>query len=264
MLKMLSDSICFISNNVKGIQSFEKRTKNFQYLKKAIASCGFIFLQETHSTIHYEKKWKDEFKGKLFFSHGQSNSCGVALGFIGNTRFEVLNKKQDDSDRILSLDGKVGDNDFLLINLYNANKESEQLNTLSTLYNLLDDITDLHSNSIILAGDFNTFFNLTYEAHGGNPEMKSKSVAKFVHIKESLGLCDIWRVRNPKRKRYTFRQQHVTGFTQRRLDYFLVSNNLQESIKKPDFLTTLSTGHSPRFFSLSKYRFIQRQRFMEI
>ena len=56
MLKMLSNSIGFISNNVKGIQSFEKRIKIFGYLKKAITSCGFIFLQETHSTIHDEKK----------------------------------------------------------------------------------------------------------------------------------------------------------------------------------------------------------------
>ena len=55
MLKMLSDSICFILNNIKGIQSFEKRIKLFGYLKKAIASCGFIFLLETHSTIHDEK-----------------------------------------------------------------------------------------------------------------------------------------------------------------------------------------------------------------
>ena len=98
---------------------------------------------------------------------------------------------------------KVGDNDFLLINLCNANKESEQLNTLSTLYNLLDDITDLHYKNIILGGDFNIFFNLTYEARGGNPKMKNKSVAKFIHIKENLihikenqELCYIWRVRN--------------------------------------------------------------------
>ena len=84
------------------------------------------------------------FKGKLFFSHGQSNSCGVAIGFIGNTSFEVSIKKQDESGRILILDVKVSDNDLLLINLYNANKESEQLNTLSTVCNLLDDITDLN------------------------------------------------------------------------------------------------------------------------
>ena len=55
------------------------------------------------------KKWNDKFKGKLFFSHGQSNSCGVAIGFIGNIGFEVSNEKQDESGRILILDVKVSE-----------------------------------------------------------------------------------------------------------------------------------------------------------
>ena len=79
---------------------------------------------------------------------------------------------------------KVSDNDFLLTDLYNANKESEQLDTLSTLCYLLDDISDLHCKKIILGRDFRTFFNRTFEARGGNPKMKNKSVAKFLHIKE--------------------------------------------------------------------------------
>ena len=82
--------------------------------------------------------------------------------------------------------------------------------------------------------------------------MENKSVAKFIHIKESLGLCDIWRVRNPRKKRYTSRQQHVTGFIQRKLNHFLVSNALQESINKTDILTAFSTDHSPIFFLLSR------------
>ena len=69
---------------------------------------------------------------------------------------------------------KVSDNDFLLINLYNVNKESEQLNTLSTLCNLLGDIIDLHCKNIILGGDFNIFFYLTYAARGKNPKMKKE------------------------------------------------------------------------------------------
>ena len=52
---MLSNSICFISINVKGIQSFEKIIKIDEYLIKAIACSAFIFLQETHSTILDEK-----------------------------------------------------------------------------------------------------------------------------------------------------------------------------------------------------------------
>ena len=104
---------------------------------------------------------------------------------------------------------KVSDNDFLLTNLDNANKESQQINTqstlcnllddiTSTLCNLLDDITDLHFKNIILGGDFSILFNLRYKARGGNPKMKSKSVAKFIHIKESLGLYNIWRLRKFK------------------------------------------------------------------
>ena len=47
MLKMLSESIGFISNNVKGIQSFEKIIKFFEYLKKAIASCRYFSIGDT-------------------------------------------------------------------------------------------------------------------------------------------------------------------------------------------------------------------------
>ena len=65
-------------------------------------------------------------------------------------------------------------------------KVSEQLNTLSTLCNLLDNITDLHCMNVILGEDFNIFFS--YKARGGNPKMKNESVAKLIHIKESLWL----------------------------------------------------------------------------
>ena len=155
-------------------------------------------------------------------------------------------KNQDEFSRILILDVKVSENDFLLFTLYNTTKESEQLDTLSNLCNLLNDITILHCKNIILRGDFNIVFNLTFEGHGGNPNMKNKSVVKFMYIKETLGLCDISRVRNPNKK-HTFRQQYVTGYIQRRQDYSLVSSALEESIYKMDILTTLSTDHSSVF-----------------
>ena len=71
----------FISNNVKGIRSSEKRLKIFEYLKNNIHHNGFVFLQETHSLIQDEKKWKDDFKDPLFLPHDTTNSCGVAIGF---------------------------------------------------------------------------------------------------------------------------------------------------------------------------------------
>ena len=85
---------------------------------------------------------------------------------------------------------------------------------------------------------------------GGKPVIKKSKLAKLIQVTENLDLCDIWRIRNPKRKRFTFRQQHSTGFIQRRLDYFFISNSLKESIKTTDTLAAFYTDHSPITFSL--------------
>ena len=65
MLKMLSNSKRFNSNNLREIQSFEKRII-FEYLKKATISCGFIFPQEKHSTIQNEKNGTMRLRGNSF------------------------------------------------------------------------------------------------------------------------------------------------------------------------------------------------------
>ena len=80
----------FISNNVKGLQNSLKRIKIFEYLKNNLHSNGFLFLQETHSSLAEEKKWADELKGTIIFSHGKTNSCGVAIGYIRNNKVNVL------------------------------------------------------------------------------------------------------------------------------------------------------------------------------
>ena len=57
----------FISNNVKELEKSLKRIKIFQYLKNNLGSEGFLFLQETHSSLADDKKWADESKGPIFF-----------------------------------------------------------------------------------------------------------------------------------------------------------------------------------------------------
>ena len=64
---MNSDNLKFISNNVKEIQKSKKRIKIFEYLKNSISHNGFIFLQETHSSVDDEIRWCDELNGSLYF-----------------------------------------------------------------------------------------------------------------------------------------------------------------------------------------------------
>ena len=62
-----NNSLSFIINNVKGIQSSKKRLKLMQYFKDKIELTGVLFLQETHSDSKVEQKWKEDFKGPVFF-----------------------------------------------------------------------------------------------------------------------------------------------------------------------------------------------------
>ena len=147
-----------------------------------------------------------------------------------------------------SLCTKVNDEKFLVANLYSPNTESKQIKTLDTLKNLLKDIDSISDTKIILGENLNLVFNCNLEVCGGNPVLKQKSPTIFIEIKESINLCKIWRVRSPKFKWYIFRQNHSSGFIQRRFQ----SNFLQERVERTDILASFTTNHSPILFSLNQ------------
>ena len=190
----MNSKITFISNNVKGIQNLVKRIKMFEYLKSYLTGNGFIFLQETHSCINNEIMWSDKCNGELFFSYGKTNSCGVAIGFYGPKTIEQINKTSDKSGRILLVEATVDDTVFVLINIYNTNTESEQLETLLDQVSIIDKVKDIQSKNIVLGGDFNVIFDISLESLGRNPCLRKKSIAKLIQIKEKFDLCDIWRI----------------------------------------------------------------------
>ena len=122
---------------------------------------------------------------------------------------------------------------------------------MKNLHLLLDRL-DIHQNEqIILAGDFNIFLDTTLEAEGASPCLKNKRAEKLIKAKEHFELCDIWRLRNPDAKQFTFRQRHASGFLQRRLDFF-ISNSLQDVITHADFFVPLSTNHFLVIISISR------------
>ena len=67
---------------------------------------------------------------------------------------------------------------------------------------------DISQNKgIIFAGSFNIFIYWKLEAKGGKPVLK-----KLVETKESLDICDIWRIRIPNTQNFTFRKIHSAEF----------------------------------------------------
>ena len=71
------------------------------------------------------------------------------------------------------LDIKICDKELLFVKLCNANTEKEQLDTLTKLSEMLNSIPNIINKNLILGGDFNVFFNTSFETQGGNPILKN-------------------------------------------------------------------------------------------
>ena len=187
----MTSNLNLVSCNVNGLKLSKKCIKMFEYLNNKIYNDGIVVLQETYSSENTENEWKNDFKGKLYFSHGTTSSRGVMIGFKTTKKFSVgkISKddngrkiSKDDNGRILIIEALINDTSFVLVNLYNANTEPEQVKTLWKLDQLLDDFSINNSQNIILAGDFNFFFDLKLEASGGTLTLKKQSISNFIQL----------------------------------------------------------------------------------
>ena len=80
-----------------------------------------LFLQETHSDSKVEQRWREDFKGPVFFLAERQ------ILDSGTETFIVKKQQTDKEGCILILDVSINDSEYILINLYNANTEKEQI-----------------------------------------------------------------------------------------------------------------------------------------
>ena len=111
-------------------------------------------------------------------------------------------------------------------------------NLLTTLQNeSLDE-----EENIIVGGDFNCPLNTLLDKKGGIMIPRKSVVASISCIQSELDLVDIWRVKNPSTKSYTWSQKSPNIFC--RLDYWLISNNLHDLVKSVDIIPSIKTDHA--------------------
>ena len=92
---------------------------------------------------------------KIFYSYSTKNYWGVAVLFLVSKPWEVAETKNDGQGRILTLDIKIFDKELLLVNLYNANTEKNQLDTLTKPTELLNSILIQRRLDYFLISNFN-------------------------------------------------------------------------------------------------------------
>lgn len=125
----------------------------------------------------------------MHFSNGSWNSWGVFIAFYGNQDI-INNKLSYKNKQILVLVQQNDGFDFFSIYIYNVNTEKEKVSVLNKL----------NLNKLIFAGDVNVFFDTLLDAKCDTITLKSWSIHKLIDLNQMLDFCDIWRIKNPKKK----------------------------------------------------------------
>ena len=228
-----------LSLNARGLHTFDRRKAFFNWLAKS--SADICFLQETYNTSEVENIWKKQWKGDMFFSHGTGHSKGVLIPVRDHLDFKLQSVKVDSQGRYILLEATIQDSPFLLLNIYAPNKCSEQCDFFKTISEVLKSSFPIWDYSVIVGGDFNVIFDQELDGSGGLKKTKD-SVKVLEDICLEHDLLDIWRVRHPKEKRFTWRQK--TPIIQRRLDFWLISDVLQDHVVSVDIKLSIKSDHS--------------------
>ena len=136
----------------------------------------------------------------------------------------------------------------VLISYHVPNQEAEQLKVLDRLTHILDQLDIAEDTTFIWGGDFNMIFDIDLDADGGSPKLYIKSVSKLLLVMSEIDLGDIYKVRNPDSRRFTW--QRKSPFKQRRLDFFPVSDRLQNNIESVEIIPSVATDHSSLLMKL--------------
>ena len=116
---------------------------------------------------------------------------------------------------------------YVLINVYAPNKDTNVVTFLNNLLTTLQKNNFDEEENIIIGGDFNCPPNPILDKKEGLLNPRKSVVTTIENLQEELDLVDIWKVKNPERKSFTWNQNSPMIF--RPLNYWLISNTLHRS-----------------------------------
>ena len=191
---MAKNGIDIITMNVRGLRSTEKRQKTFEWINQH--KYKIICVQESHSSVDIEKKWKSEFGGDIIFAHGKSNALGVMIMFKSNLHITMHKVTTDPNGRFVIIDMTLEEKRLTLCNVYGPNNDDSAF-----FENLYEQIENITNDNRIIVGDFNHILNPLLDKKGGrldHANVKARSATQ--QYIEECDMVDIYRTKYPKKK----------------------------------------------------------------
>ena len=228
------------SLNVRGINEDKKRTSVFKWAKDK--KFDIIFLQECYCSPEIEQKWRMEWDGQIIFSHGSKHSKGVMVMFRKNLDVKLLDQKIDLNGRYIICKLELQGTLFSCVNLYAPNTMQNKQIFFNDISQAFEDLNILPNEKLIIAGDWNSIQDIEWDKKGGNLKAIETVTESMKELIGNFELIDIWRLMHPETKRYTYRQKNP--IIQSRLDYFYITNEVQDYVYKTDIIPSVWSDHS--------------------
>ena len=132
---MTDHSLNLLSLNARGLSNFRQRQTIFTWCRKR--NSDIIFLQETHSTLSTQLKWKNEWGAELICSHGSSISRGVAILIKKGLGCVIHSQIVDTLGRYIIVKAAIKDKMYVLVNIYAPNKDEDIIKFLKNVLSKL-------------------------------------------------------------------------------------------------------------------------------
>lgn len=213
-------SLSILSLNCNGLRKKEKRKEVFRYLYRM--NYDIYCLQETHF-MGIEETVEEDWDGTWFFDSLTNKSGGVAILF--RKAVALVDVKTVDKGRCLMIEFFTGKKRCLLCCIYGYNEDKP----LKEFFNQVEKkVDEFCCENVILCGDFNQVLNpeLDYKNHS-KTKRKSEARKALSKLMENQKLVDIFRKMNPDAPAFTY--QRANPPSSARLDFFLISKNLQSN-----------------------------------
>ena len=177
----------------------------------------------------------------MFFSHGSNNARGVAILFRSGFDLNIDAVKSDSQGRLLVIKGKLEDSAFTIVNIYAPNVDRCSRQFFENLQGHLLEFGISDEDNIIIGGNFNCPLNPCLDKQGGILVSRANVVSAIESLQTTFNLHDIWRIKNPDVKSYTWSQKSPFVFC--RLDFWLTSAHLFDHINRVDICPAIKTDH---------------------
>ena len=171
-------------------------------------------------------------------AHGSSNSRLVKK----NVDCTIHSKILDPSGQFVIIKTEIKDKMYVLINIYAPNKDPNIVSFFNKVLTILQKNNLDEEENIIMGGDFNCPLNPSIDKKGGISNLRKAVISTIGNLQEELDLVDIWRVKKPDKKSFTWSQNSHMIFC--RLDYWHISNAIHDLVRATDIIPAIRTGHS--------------------